>query len=321
MDVQAALREEGLSICPWWCFKGDIQRSRVTHVCYPMPNTSPDSLALDHKDARNPPADTDSSSARRECGWQCKDLKGVTSMSLPWKYSQVLPSEIDRTKPFFWVGFTPKCVFQIQCWNFLRRPQFSQLRWTLVSVLQYLSFSFTKGRVLKQHHMSLEKSGGVTGGEWGAWSCREDICAQRCVKFHKTQCNPQVPCGPPSCMARNPFISHGFVHTLCVLQLLQLFCFPSWFAWDQVTESKGLGQNLNKSSFKFKKKKEEKNPTCRETPSPMRDFDLEAFLQEIQGYLEPWLALPRCLRWVRFGYLCKERDKERNFSKSEYFRS
>lgn len=145
---------------------------------------------------RNPTADTHSSSARKgmahlcECVWKCKDLKGVTPLSPPWQYSQVLPSGIDRAKPSFWAGLTLKCVFQIQHWHFLRRHQFSQLRWTLVSILQYLSFSFTKGRVLKQYHMALEKSWGVTGGKWGAWSCREDICAQRCVKFHKTRCNP-----------------------------------------------------------------------------------------------------------------------------------
>lgn len=80
------------------------------------------------------------------------------------------------------------------------------------------------------------------------------------------------------------FLSHGFVHTLAVLQLLQLFCFPSWFAWDQVTESKGLGQRLNKSSFKFKKKKAGKKPHLQGDPfSNEEEFDLEAFLQEIQA--------------------------------------
>lgn len=198
MDVQAAVRGEELPICPWRCFKEDTQRSRVTHVCYLRPNSSPDSLALDHKGVYKKPHSrhTHSSSARKgmahlcECVWKCKDLKGVTPLSPPWQYSQVLPSGIDRAKPSFWAGLTLKCVFQIQHWHFLRRHQFSQLRWTLVSILQYLSFSFTNGRVLKQYHMALEKSWGVTGGKWGAWSCREDICAQRCVKFHKTRCNP-----------------------------------------------------------------------------------------------------------------------------------
>lgn len=210
MDVQAAVRG-----CP--SALDDVSRethrgSRVTYVCYPRPSSCPDCLALDHKAVYKKTHSRHRQLLSKEGNgspiWVCLAVQGFKGCYTPESSMAIFTGATIRdwqNKAILWGWIHTKVCFSDPALKFPQRTQFSRLRWMLVSILQYLSFSFTKGRVWKQHHMALEKSGVVTGGKWGAWSCREDICAQRCVKFHKTQCNPQVPCGPPSCMVRNPF--------------------------------------------------------------------------------------------------------------------
>lgn len=50
------------------------------------------------------------------------------------------------------------------------------------------------------------------------------------LSFTRLGAIPRLHMDHPAAWQETHFFSHGFVHTFAVLQLLQLFCFPSWLA-------------------------------------------------------------------------------------------